>query len=268
MLNKTSDIISTVLVAFVIGAFLLPIGASAQTFTHVHLRVPDTNEAAEWYQTLFGGELRPGGMASARYDNGFIGTMLDESNAASSEGSVIDHFGFSVDDIAAKLEQAKGLGATVVSEPADAFTAPTVAMIRDPWGTKVQLIDDPDYAGLHHVHMFTEDPESLRDWFLDVLGGEYQEPDDAPVHSIRYDGIFVNISQSDGARAPSRGRSLDHLGFRIDDMDAFVEKIKSTGYEPHEMRPANPTSTTLLMFFEGADGIHFEIAEPGGVNRE
>ncbi len=266
MLNTTLVVVHKLRI-LILAALLLPGVVSAQTFTHVHLRVSDTDGAAQWYQSLFGGEMRPGGMASARYDNGFIGTMLDESGPAPSSGSVIDHFGFSVDDVAAKVEQAKSMGAVVRSEPSDGFTAPTVAVIEDPWGTRVQLIDDPDYAGIHHVHLFTEDVEALRDWFLEVFGGEYEVAGDGGVHSVRYDGIWVNISQSEGSTAPSRGRSLDHFGFSVEDMDAFVETISATGYEPYEIRPANPTSTTLLMFFEGAAGIHFEIAQPGGVTR-
>ena len=266
MFEKICSATSRMLCIIVVSLLLLPILALAQTFTHVHLRVPDTNQVAQWYQTLLGGEFRPGGMASVRYDNGFVGTMLDESNAASSAGSVIDHFGFSVSDVAGKVALALSVGAEIVSEQREGITTGTRAVVQDPWGTSFELIEDSEYPGIHHVHMVSQEPEVLRDWFLDIFGGEYHaERGAGEIHSIRYDGIWVNISEVGVSAAPSRGRSLDHMGFRVDDMEALVEKIKSTGYEPHEMRPANPTSTTLLMFFEGADGIHFEIAQPGGV---
>jgi hypothetical protein len=64
---------------------------------------------------------------------------------------------------------------------------------------------------------------------------------------------------------PSRGRSLDHIGFSVPNMDEVVSRIRASGYEPYVIRPNRPGGTTLLMFFEGANGVHFEIAQPNGV---
>ena len=251
------------------GILLLPGFAAAQSFTHVHLRVPDTDGAAQWYQSLLGGEFRPGGMASARYENGFIGTMPDDTQPAGSRGSVIDHIGFSVEDVGATVEKARDMGAGVVSEPRDGALGYPFAMIEDPWGTQVELVQDAEYPGLHHVHLRPEDPEALRDWFLEVFGGDH-DPDRGMgrFDAIRYDGIWVYISAADEPPAPSRGRALDHMGFSVGDMDAVIEKVRGTGHDYHELRPARPGSTTLLMFFEGADGVHFEIAQPNGVAAE
>ena len=143
-----------------IGAIVLvvlPGFAVAQSFTHVHLRTPDPAAAAEWYHTLVGGELRPsaGGMGSVRQAHGSISTMLDDAGAESSSGSVIDHFGFAVTDVPAMVEKARVMGAQVISEPHPGITTNTIAMIQDPWGTKVELLEDPDYTGIQHVHMVT-----------------------------------------------------------------------------------------------------------------
>ena len=46
------------LLCLTVGMCLLPGSALAQSvFTHVHMRVPDTNEAAVWHQALLGGEV-------------------------------------------------------------------------------------------------------------------------------------------------------------------------------------------------------------------
>ena len=78
-----------------LGAFLLPSSALAQTtFTHVHMRVPDTAEAAAWHQALLGGELVERGSGQAvLHGNGLIMTMMAEGVTPPSEGGVIDHFG-------------------------------------------------------------------------------------------------------------------------------------------------------------------------------
>ncbi len=252
-----------------IALVVLPGFAVAQSFTHVHLRTPDPAAAAEWYHTLVGGELRlsAGDMGSVRQGHGSISTMLDDAGAESSSGSVFDHFGIAVTDVPAMVEKARVMGAQVISEPHPGFTGITIAMIQDPWGTNVELLEDPDYTGIQHVHLVAEDAEALRDWFLEVFGGDYDpERGGGRIDAIRYDGIWVYLSEArEGSTVPSRGRSLDHIGFSVTDMDATVATIEASGYEPYVIRPSRPGGTTLLMFVEGANGVHFEIAEPGGV---
>jgi catechol 2,3-dioxygenase-like lactoylglutathione lyase family enzyme len=241
---------------------LLPTSAAAQSaFTHVHLRVPDTTAAAAWYQELLGGELREGGPGpSIRFANGFIGTMANEGTAAPSRGSVIDHFAIAVADVDEALVRARRLGAVVAVER-QAGNA-RAATFEDPWGTRVELIEEPGPARVHHVHLAVSNSDDVRDWFLAVFGGELDaEPGRDEAHRIHYGDLAVYVSEArDPARAPSRGRALDHMGFRIDaTLPAFEETIEETGYSPYLVRPNPPGSD--LMFFEGPGGIHFEIAE-------
>jgi len=268
MLRTAYSEVRSGLKAGLLVLIVLPGYSAAQSFTHVHLRAPDPAAAAEWYHTLVGGELRPstGGMGSVAQTHGSISTMFDDAGAPPSHGSVIDHFGFAVADVAAMAEKARIMGAHVVSEPHPGVTATTIAMIEDPWGTKVELLESSDFTGIQHVHMVVEGADTLRDWFIEVFGGEYDpELGDGRFHAIRYDGIWVYLSESEaGSNAASRGRSLDHMGFSVADIDAFVAKVEASGYQPWVIRPNRPGGTTLLMFFEGARGVHFEIAQPGG----
>lgn len=300
--------------AWLLAAVLCPSLAVAQSFTHVHLRTPNPAAAAEWYHTLLGGNLRPpnAGMGSVAQIHGSIATMLDESNVQPSAGSVIDHFGFAVADVPAMAEKARFMGAQIVSGPQPGVTANMVAMIKDPWGTRVELLESSDFRGIQHVHMVTEGAEALRDWFLQVFGGEYDpESGGDSLHAIHYDGIWVYVSEAPERpdplilpeplihpdrlvvpdmlgptdqlglqdqlasvsqfevlvrdKMPSRGRALDHVGLSVSDMDEVVARVRASGYEPYIIRPNRPGGTTLLMFFEGANGVHFEIAQPDGV---
>ena len=54
---------------------------------------------------------------------------------------------------------------------------------------------------------------------------------------------------------------IEEDDIEINDMDNLVARIRESGYEPYVIRPARPGSTTLLMFFEGMNNIHFEIAQ-------
>jgi catechol 2,3-dioxygenase-like lactoylglutathione lyase family enzyme len=226
------------------------------------MRVADTAEAAAWHQELFGAEVIERGPGQALvYGNGLIMTMPTEGETPPSQGGVIDHFGIAVDDVPATVAKAREMGAIVRTEPQVGVTAETIAFIEDPWGNRMELLEDPVYKGVNHVHIMADDPDRVHAWFLQVFGGE-----DIPArgkgifHTILYGDLWVHVSKpAEGVPAPSRYRALDHMGFRVPSLEEFGEVLEASGYEPYLVR-ANPPGSDL-MFFEGPEGIHFEIAE-------
>ena len=116
------------------------------------------------------------GMGAARQPNGNIATMYNEpdgSAAPSNVGSVIDHFSVYVADVDAAVEMARSMGATIDTEPQEGVTVSRIAYIVDPWGTRLEFLEDPDSSGLGHVHLMVNDRDEVRDWFLEIFGGEY-----------------------------------------------------------------------------------------------
>lgn len=258
--------------AVALGLIVLPgLALGQSTFTHVHLRVPDAWAAAHWYHTLVGGDLRVGGergMGAVRQPNGNIATMYNEpdgSAAPSNVGSVIDHFSVYVDDVDAAVDKARSMGATIDTEPQEGVAVSRIAYIVDPWGTRMEFLEDPESSGLGHVHLMVNDRDEVRDWFLEIFGGEYDsERGGGRYHAISYGDVWIHISEVEEEMAPSRSKSLDHFGFRIPEtLQSFAERIEATGYPPYLIRP-NPPGSDLL-WFEGPGGIHIEIsstAEP------
>ena len=79
-------------------------------------------------------------------------------------------------------------------------------------------------------------------------------------HTILYGDLWVQISRvPEGRPGPSRYRAIDHIGFRVPSLETFAQTLEASGYQPYLVRPNPPGSD--LMFFEGPEGIHFEIAE-------
>ena len=233
-------------------------------FTHVHLRVPEGQQAAaaEWYNRVLGGEpgeIGPG--PGVRHHNGFIGTMPNEGMAEG--GGVIDHVGVSVDDVRAAVELIREIGGEIRTEPQEGVTAPLIAHVTDPWGGRFELLEDPVYTGINHAHLFASDADSMREWFLQVYGGEYdEERGQGRFHAILYGDVWIHITQAaeDDRRAPSRSRATDHIGFRVPSLDEFRGTLRASGYEPYLERPNPPGAD--LMFLEGPDGVHIEMTEP------
>jgi catechol 2,3-dioxygenase-like lactoylglutathione lyase family enzyme len=260
----TGSVLSRFLGSLCLASLLFPyLGQAESVFTHAHMRVPDTAESAAWHAEFFDRDIGPGGPGpNIIFDNGTIGTMPNEGLAPPSDGGAIDHFGIAVPDVAAAVAKAREMGATVKTEPQKGVTAPVIAFIEDPWGVRMELLEDPEYLGINHIHMMSLDPDAMRDWFLQVFGGEYVEARGKGIfHTILYGNVWVHVSspRQGGSVSPSKGRAIDHMGFRVPALDEFRVILKQSGYEPYLER-ANPPGSDL-MFFVGPDGIHFEVAE-------
>ena len=152
---------------------LVPLQTAAQTgaFHHVHPNVPDTRAAAEWYGTHFGAADVA---VTATFDTAVFGETLlrfrEGEPVARSPIASIDNLGFSVRDLDATIAAVTGAGATVLREPNE-FQGIRFAFIEDPWGHKVEVMEDPDLIGFHHLHLNAADPRAIVGWYADVFGG-------------------------------------------------------------------------------------------------
>ena len=44
-------------------------------------------------------------------------------------------------------------------------------------------------------------------------------------------GMNLGFGNASEALAPTRGRAIDHIGFELDDLEAFTEQLKEKGIE-------------------------------------
>lgn len=248
------------------GTLLLSGSAWSQSlFTHAHHRIPEgaQAEAAQWYQRVFSGEMGeigPGPLV--RYQNGFVGTMAHDGLAGDGSASVIDHIGIAVTDVRATAALIENLGGVVREGPRTATPngGPIIAHITDPWGGRFEILETGNAPRIDHVHLNASDADAMRDWFLDVFGGEVEEIA-LPFHRIVYDNVIVHINQAAPGNEPaaSRYRTTDHIGFIVPSLAEFREDLVASGYTPYLERPNPPGAD--LMFFEGPDGLHVEMTE-------
>src|SRR5258705_445240 len=132
------------------------LGAAAQTptlpYDHIHLNVADQAKAVEWYQKNFGG--KPTTEAAERLMFGSTRLIfLKNANGQPSAGSSIDHIGFSFADLDAKMKELEAAGVKVVTPVRDVPNLFKLGFVEDPWGTKIEVVQDPELLGLHHIHL-------------------------------------------------------------------------------------------------------------------
>ena len=224
-------------------------------FDHIHLAVPDPEKAYDWYVSNLDGQVgeNPGRVMfeafSGRRPLPVLMIFLRSVGAKPSDGSVIDSIGFSVPDVAAKTKALELAGAKVVSP----------GVVIDPWGTKIELVNDIPGRGFHHVVLRVNDPDTAIRWFAGTFGGERTRIGGRD--ALRYGRTYLAFTRGASAAA-SEGRSIDHLGFAPRDMDAEAAALKAHGVRfTADPAPKPNQFGHRTAYAEAPGGIRIELVE-------
>jgi hypothetical protein len=198
--------------------------------------------------------------------------FLAARSSGPSQGSVIEHLGFSVADLEAKMRELAAIQTKVIEPVTSVAGLYKTALIESPWGTRIQLVEDPELRGLHHVQLRAPEPQGVFTWLLDKFGGERTRIK-GRLDSIKYAGVggfsTVYILVAQGESMPSQARAIDHLGWRS---TATIEETK-TRLEGKQVqlttqpRPLKLPSGPPINYFyiAGPNGARIEIVERPGL---
>jgi catechol 2,3-dioxygenase-like lactoylglutathione lyase family enzyme len=240
--------------------------ASAQTgfanmIDHIHLAVPDQAKAVEWYQKQFGGT--PTTEAPDRLMFGDTRVVFQKNDKATpSAGSAVDHIGFSVPDLDAAMKSLEAAGANVTSPARDVPGLFKLAFVEDPWGVRLEVVQDAAKLGLHHIHLRGPDPAATLAWYSDKIGGGTAGKLKDRIDGLNYGGVWV-LAQKGDAR-PSQGTAIDHIGFRPINLDNAVTGLKAKNVKiTTEPKPLTlPSGVSMrLAFIEGIDAVRIELVQ-------
>ena len=207
-----------------------------EPFDHVHLAVPDVEAARDWYIRHMEGNPgeTPETVAWGQWpgDHPLPIQLLFQlsADARPSAGSAIDHIGFSFASLDAKVEALRAAGVRIVSPVTDVPGLWKQAVVEDPWGTKLVLVEDRDAPGIHHVELRVPDPDAALGWYVRAFGGDrtkYKGVRDA----IRYRdlGVFYLFATQDDRAPASPGHAIDHIAFGPYDLDKAVTALTAAG---------------------------------------
>ncbi len=233
---------------------------------HIHLTVKDVAAQRSFWTTMMGGTLVENGpLTMIRFPGVFILLRQGESTAPPA-GSVVDHFGFVLKDIgAARLRWKAANVAYTVGE-----TNPNQGYVEAPDGIRVEVFGDPSLPGpigMDHIHLLLPavDIPAIQAWYEKVLGGlpgKRKTVARAGVTDCVYFHRFnVSFSLSDVKRAPTRGRSLDHIGFEVRNLDEFARRVEALGIKLDSPPREIPNSKIKVAFLTDPWGTYVELTE-------
>jgi lactoylglutathione lyase len=121
------------------------------TYDHMHLRSPDPEATAAWYQRMLGAEIvRTMQEGKPRIDLKVGGVNIFIAPVAPGDGvnpapttpyQGLDHFGLRVSGIDAVAAELKAKGVEFTKEPTTVRPGVRVCFIRAPQGVSIELLD-------------------------------------------------------------------------------------------------------------------------------
>ena len=128
---------------------------------------------------------------------------------------------------------------------------------------RLEIIEDtsiPTPVAMHHIHLWVQDTKAAQAWYVKNFGavaGTRNQFDTANVP-----GAEITFAKQDKAQAPTKGRSIDHIGFEVANIDAFIKKLEAAGI-PIEttIRPSANAPNLRIAYVMDPWGTYIEITE-------
>jgi catechol 2,3-dioxygenase-like lactoylglutathione lyase family enzyme len=229
-------------------------GSQTTILHRVHLAVSDPPAAVAWYSTHLDG--RPSTEGPDRLTFGQMEVIFLKGEAAPSAGGAIDHIGFSFADVDSKMKALETAGVTIVAPPRDAAGLFKYGFIEDPWDVRIAVVEDSATSGFHHIHLRAPAQAASLAWYRERFGGE-----SATLHGrlegLKYNGVWLLVAQ--GEAAPSAGRAVDHIGWRVTDLDHLLTALSTKGIKI--LRPPTATGAARVSFVEDLNGTKLELVQ-------
>jgi catechol 2,3-dioxygenase-like lactoylglutathione lyase family enzyme len=233
---------------------------SGVSMGHIHLMVADPEEQKKLWVGVLGAEVTHTGTLEMLKLPGIfiIAGKARTPPSEGSEGSTVNHFGFlvkSYPDMKAKLTAAK---VEIVTDNANTKQL----MVNFPDKVKVEFTEDATLKvpiALHHIHNATMDPEKSRAWYVKTFGAKAGTR--GAFQAAFIPGGEVDFRKADQAPAPTKGRSLDHIGFEVKNLEAFCQKLQADGVTLEMASRDIPTIGLKIAFLTDLDGTRIELTE-------
>jgi catechol 2,3-dioxygenase-like lactoylglutathione lyase family enzyme len=236
------------------------------TMGHVHLVVRDVEAQKQFWVSMLGGTVvKNGPLELIKFPGVFIMLRKGEPTAPPA-GSIVNHFGFTVKDMPSAL--AKWKAANLKIEPTE---NPNEVYVVAPDGVRVEVYGEPALptdVSMNHIHYSPTDVPAIKRWYVQAFGANpgrrpcvgciskprMIEADDLP-------GVNLSFSPGTSAPLPTKGRSLDHIGFEVRNLDAFVASLEAKGIKLEGPVRQVPNTKLKIAFLTDPFGTYIELTE-------
>jgi len=257
----TALMLASTLAAGTAGAQPAPFNEVGVTMGHWHIISKDVEANKKLFLGMGGKLFMPGGNPLMMFPGVYINLNLGtEKGEGGTQGSVVNHVGFIVNNVQERVAQWKAAGVAVLP---GTNNRPDQAFVETPDGVRIEILEDKTQSmpiRHEHVHLFLQEGEipKAQAWYAKTFGGKAGTRNNAPVVDVP--GAQLRFNKADKAQAPTRHRVLDHIGFDVKDHPAFVKKIEAEGVKLDEPVRKAP-SGSVITYITDPWGTRIEIIE-------
>jgi len=238
-----------------------PFNQTGVTMGHWHIASKDVEANKKLFLAMGGKLFMPGGNPLIMFPGVYINLNLgSEKGNGGTQGSVVNHVGFIVNNVQERVAQWKAAGVRVLPGNNNRLDQ---AFVETPDGVRIEILEDKTQSmpiRNEHVHLSLPETEipKAQAWYAKTFGGKAGTRNNAPVVDIP--GVQLRFAKADAKQAPTRGRVLDHIGFDVKDHQAFVKKIEAEGIKLDEPVRKSPTGSTIT-YITDPWGTRIEIVQ-------
>ena len=224
---------------------------------HVHINAKDV-EAQQRFFTMLGGVAVNNEKLQMMQFPGMYVVLRKQDSTGGMVGSVLNHFGFHVKDLTQWLPKWKAAGI-----PIEAGNNPKQMYLMGPDDVRVEIIEDATISApveMHHIHLFLPDAVAGQAWYVKNFGAVAGKR--LMFETATIPGAEITISKSDTQLAPTKGRSADHMGFEVKNIDEVVKRLEAAGIhtEAPVRTSANASKLRITYVFDPW-GTYIELTE-------
>ena len=231
---------------------------------HMPLVVRDLEASKKLWMTMGAMPAKLGANEVMKFP-GMLVLLRQGEPTGGSVGSVVNDIGFKVANIQRSLSAWRAAG--IETAPG---SRPTQAFVNTPEGLRIEILEDTALTvPIAGDHVRFSAPEAsvaeMRNWYVKMFGGKPAKRGANDVVEMP-GGVALSFTRSpDGAKgAPTAGRTLDHIGFEVKDLEAFCKKLEAAGIKFD--RPYQRSATGLLVAnITDPWGTYIELSE--GLNK-
>lgn len=278
---------TSVRVALLFALFLLPATqASAQllaakdgpiVYGHHHLNVSNAEASRKFFVDALGGvPAKLGTIDMIKFPNAMVMLAVRQPTGGS-KGTTVDHFAFSVPNLRQVVDRIKASGFPIIT----AAEAPANIQVKDEIGVvtggpvtgiayamapddmKIELIEmkaQTQPIMSHHVH-FTGPQKEMQAWYMSTFGATAGASANAAAFiSATLPGLTMNFTPAEG-KVATRGRAIDHIGFEVKNLEAFVKQLEAKGIKPTVAYRSVPQAGLAIAFITDPWGTYIELTE-------
>jgi catechol 2,3-dioxygenase-like lactoylglutathione lyase family enzyme len=249
-------------------------------YGHHHLNTTNMDAQKRFFVDTLGGKVVKIGtnmQEVIEFPNVLIFFRPMQAPTGGSIGTTVNHIGFSVPDLGPVVARIKSNGFKMITRTEVAATqevkddiavlnpATSIAFALGPDDVKVEFVQVKTQTApiqLHHLHFFGEKNLEMQAWYAKTFGAKPRpaNPGSAFVSSD-LPGVTLNFTPSPTPVVGTQGRSIDHIGFEVKNLEAFTKKLEADGIKLEIAYRKVPALNIAIAFIKDPWGTYIELTE-------